>query len=159
FIDQVLDGMWRDVGKMPANDVRGFGADDIGIIDYTHIAFWLFGHQVRAFYYLFFVILGSTVVVAFIERRRDPVGKLIIVAALALLYAICFYAPLFDEDGLPTGLGTLTNPRFLSILSVVPGLHVLLVLAERARPTALRVAAIVFQSAVIFLAMHVRATA
>jgi hypothetical protein len=159
LIDSILDGMWRDVNSMSVDDVRGFGADDIGIIDYTHLAFWLFGHQVRAFYYLFFVILGSSIVVAFIERRRDPAGKLIVVAALAVLYAICFYSPVMDESNPSMGLGTLTNTRFLSLLSVVPGVHILLLLAERARLTLLRALAVAFQSAVIFFAVFIRATA
>src|SRR5262249_8402799 len=157
FIDGVLDGMWRDVWTINANDIRGFGADDIGIVDYTRIAFWLFGHHVRAFYYLFFIIFGSTVAVALVERRRDPAGQLVIVVVMAVIYALCFYSPVFDNE--PAGLGTLTNPRFLSLLAAVPGVHILLLLAESARLAPERLAAVAYQSVVIFFAVNVRSTA
>jgi len=157
FIDGVLDRMWRDVWTMRFDDVRGMGADDIGIIDYTDLSFWLFGHHIRSLYYMFFIILASTLFVALVEQRRNPAGQILIVAVLGLLYAICFLSNVFENE--PSGLGGVTNPRFLSTLSIIPGLHIVLMLAGRAPFGLARAAAAAYQGAIIFFAMHIRSTA
>src|SRR5262249_61032660 len=61
FLDDVLQ---RNLGDLPnisedgRNAMRGFGADDIGYVDFVRVAFWMFGLHIQSFYYLFFLIYG-----------------------------------------------------------------------------------------------------
>src|SRR5262244_789465 len=44
FIDGILDGMWKEIPSYPPKqDLQGFGADDVGLVTFTKLAFFLFG--------------------------------------------------------------------------------------------------------------------
>jgi hypothetical protein len=127
-------------------------------VDFAKIAFFLFGVHIRAFYYLFFLIYGLTLFVALIERHRDPIGQIILLSAAGLVYVSCYYSDflLLPEPG---GSGNMLNPRFMPVLALVPGIHVLLILVDKATPNWWRVAIVAFQSGVIFFAIHIRLSA
>src|SRR5262245_58405303 len=84
FLDRVLQDTERDLSKLPdqcAHAIRGLGADDVGYVDFAKLAFYLFGLHIRAFYYLFFLIYGLSLLVALIERHRDPMGHVYVIYA------------------------------------------------------------------------------
>ena len=137
--------------------IRGMGYDDLGYVDFAQLAFSLFGVHVRALYYLFFVIYGLTLLLGLIERRSDPTGSLILVSVAALIYATCYYAGFLDPSG-NLVMGNMLDPRFIAVLGLIPTVHLLLMLVDQASPTWWRVAIVLFQSGVIFFAIHMRAT-
>ena len=51
----------------------------MGYVDFAKLAFYLFGLHIRAFYYLFFLIYGLSLLVALIERHRDPMGHVYVI--------------------------------------------------------------------------------
>jgi len=82
FLDKVLQDTQRDLSKLPdqcTHAIRGLGADDLGYVDFAKLAFYLFGLHIRAFYYLFFLIYGLSLLVALIERHRDPMGHVYVI--------------------------------------------------------------------------------
>jgi len=82
FLDKVLQDTERDLSKLPdqcAHAIRGLGGDDVGYVDFAKLAFYLFGLHIRAFYYLFFLIYGLSLLVALIERHRDPMGHVYVI--------------------------------------------------------------------------------
>jgi hypothetical protein len=161
FLDKLLEDVQRDLSKLPDQcgiAIRGLGGDDVGYVDFAKIAFFLFGLHIRAFYYFFFLIYGLTFFVALIERHRDPMGQIILLSAAGLIYVSCYYSDflLLPEPG---GSGNMLNPRFMPVLALVPGIHLLLMLVDKAAPNWWRVATVIFQSGVIFLAVHIRVSA
>src|SRR5262249_13957322 len=161
FLDKLLEDMQRDLSKLPdpcGLAVRGLGADDVGYVDFAKIAFFLFGLHIRAFYYLFFWIYGLTLFVALIERHRDPMGQIILLSTAGLVYVSCYYSDflLLPE---PLGSGNMLNPRFMPVLALIPGIHLLLILVDKAALNWWRGAIVIFQSGVIFLAAHIRVSA
>jgi len=159
----VLDGaiakLWKNLEYFdPIAVFRGVGADDVGLADYTRFAMWTFGHHVRSFYYFYFLVVGVGAMIALFERRRDPVGQTIIIMILAIFYSVIRYSTIFNFE--PVGLGTLTNPRFLSSLALLPAAHLLLMLSDkRTAPTAAAIIAAATQAATVFLAIAIRSTA
>src|SRR5262249_19989377 len=161
FLDKMLEDTQRDLPKFAdycGTAIRGLGGDDVGYVDFAKIAFFLFGLHIRAFYYLFFWIYGLTLFVALIERHRDPMGQIILLSAAGLIYVSCYYSDflLLPEPG---GSGNMLNPRFMPVLALVPGIHLLLMLVDKAAPNWWRLAIVIFQSGVIFLAVHIRVSA
>jgi hypothetical protein len=160
FLDKLLEDMQRDLSKLPDQcgvAIRGLGADDVGYVDFAKIAFFLFGPHIRAFYYLFFWIYGLTLLVALIERYTDPTGQIVLLGAAGLIYVSCYYSDFLLPE--PGGSGNMLNPRFMPVLALIPGIHLLLILIDKAAPNWWRVAIVIFQSGVIFLAIHIRASA
>jgi hypothetical protein len=160
FLDKMLEDMQRDLPRLAdycGTAIRGLGADDVGYVDFAKLAFYLFGLHIRAFYYLFFLIYGLTLFVALIERHRDPMGQVVLLAAAGLIYVSCYYSDFLLPE--PGGSGNMLNPRFMPVLALIPGIHLLQILIDKAAPNWWRVAIIIFQSSVIFLAIHIRASA
>jgi hypothetical protein len=161
FLDKVLQDMERDLSKLPdqcAHAIRGLGADDVGYVDFAKLAFYLFGLHIRAFYYLFFLIYGLSLLVGLTERHRDLMGQVILLSAAGLVYVSCYYSN-FLLLAEPRGSGNMLNPRFMPVLALIPGIHLLLMLVDKAAPNWWRAAIVVFQSGVIFFAIHIRASA
>ena len=161
FLDKVLQDMERDLPKLPdqcAYAIRGLGADDVGYVDFAKLAFYLFGLHIRAFYYLFFLIYGLSLLVGLTERHRDLMGQVILLSAAGLVYFSCYYSN-FLLLAEPRGSGNMLNPRFMPVLALIPGIHLLLMLVDKAAPNWWRAAIVVFQSGVIFFAIHIRASA
>jgi hypothetical protein len=161
FLDDVLQRMWRDlpsVSEDGRNAMRGLGADDIGYIDFVRVAFWMFGLHIRSFYYLFFLIYGTSLLLALIERAQDRVGQGIILITASVVYASCYYAD-FLLSPEPGGSGNMMNPRFMPVLGLIPTVHILLVMVDAVRPQWRKVALLIPQAGFVFFAVHIRATA
>ncbi|MGH7782834.1 MAG: hypothetical protein ACREO5_03185, partial [Candidatus Binatia bacterium] len=161
FLDKLLQDTWSDLQNLPSScgsAVRGLGGDDVGYVDFAKIAFSLFGLQIRAFYYLFFLIYGLTLLTGLLERQRDRLGQVVLLATAGLIFVSCYYSTflLLPE---PAGSGNMLNPRFMPVLALVPGIHLLLMLVDKAPPVWWRVALVIFQSGVIFFAIHIRVSA
>jgi hypothetical protein len=159
FLDKLLVDMQGDLLSLPdhcLDAIRGLGADDLGYVDFARMAFFFFGEHIRAFYYLFFLIYGLTILLALLERQRDRMGQVIIVGVAGLIYVSCYYS---DFLLLPDGSGNMLNPRFMPVLALIPGTHLLLMWADEAPLRSWKVPVAIFQSVIILLAIHIRASA
>jgi hypothetical protein len=163
FLDKVLQDVQRDLPKLSDNcglgeGVRGLGGDDVGYVDFAKIAFFLFGVQIRALYYLFFLIYGLTLLCALVERNRDRLGQVVLLTVAGMIYVSCYYSD-FLVIPQPAGSGNMLNPRFIPVLAVIPGIHILIMLADKAPSDWRRIAIVIFQSGIIFFAIHMRVSA
>src|ERR1700730_14521289 len=163
FLDRVLQDVQRDLPKLSDNcglgeGVRGLGGDDVGYVDFAKIAFFLFGVQIRALYYLFFLIYGLTLLCALVERNRDRLGQVVLLTVAGMIYVSCYYSDFLVKPE-PAGSGNMLNPRFIPVLAVIPSIHILIMLVDKASPDWRRIAIVVFQSGAIFFAIHMRVAA
>lgn len=135
------------------DEVRGAYNDDIGFVDYVRLSFGLFGYNIISLYLGYFVLFGLSVCVFAIAFREETVPIVlmaIVTLAHAALFASGFFAPGIVE--------TVADPRFLSILAVLPALHIGLFVAERRRFSAASAIGIAIQSALIAFSLLIRAT-
>jgi hypothetical protein len=161
FLDDVLQRMWRDLPTVPEigrQSIRGLGADDVGYVDFAKLSFWTFGLHVRSFYYMFFVIMGTSLLLSLVERARDRVGQIIVLSTAAIVYASCYYTDILLLAE-PSGSANMINPRFMPVIGLIPTVHILLMMADGVRPQWHKVAIVLVQAGIIFFAVHIRITA
>jgi len=138
----------------PDTGVRGATDDDVGLADYVTLSFRLFGHRLLGLYLFYFVVFISSVGIFLATFHR-------LARALVLLLAVCgahvyvLGSNIFD----PNYLGSLTDPRFLSVLGIVPGLHLACVLLFRLPLSRGNVAGAIAQSVILFFVVSVRSSA
>ena len=138
----------------PDTGVRGATDDDVGLTDYVTWSFRLFGHRLLGLYLFYFVVLASSVGIFVATFHGSP-------RALALLLVVCVaHAFVLGSNILdPNYLGSVTDPRFLSVLGIVPALHLACVLLFRLPPSRGDVAGAIAQSVILFFVVSIRSSA
>jgi hypothetical protein len=162
FLDQVIraglarGSEYRDL----SHTIRGFG-DDVGLATFISAASSLFGYHIRALYYLYSLLHLLSVAGFVLERRKDPLALASLLAFLCLLYSFCFYSPHLLPDQPPQlrGSGNMVNPRFLSVLAMVPAFHLVWMTARRVPISAGILAVALLQSLLVCFAIQIRVTA
>jgi hypothetical protein len=133
--------------------VTGSSGEDVGLVDYVKLAFILFGEKVVGFFLSYFLLIGTSFLAAIIAFRRFP-GIL----AVFVLYAVALFV-LFKSALLDLDVVGILDPRFLSTLSLVPGVHIALAMLVRLRPSAGQVALVALQSAILIFGYWIRSSA
>src|SRR5262249_12731318 len=119
----------------PEEAIRGSGGDDLGFVDYVRLSFLVFGHKIESLYYTYFLIFGvSAAVFLWTFRSRPALLMLLVITSVA--QTILFASNLLASDN----LGSISDPRFLSIMATVPGLHLGCLLLDRSRPSIINIA-------------------
>jgi hypothetical protein len=138
----------------PEEAIRGSGGDDLGFVDYVRLSFLVFGHKIQSLYYTYFLIFGvSAAVFLWTFRSRSALLMLIVITSVAQIF-------LFASNLLaPDNLGSISDPRFLSIMATVPGLHLGCLLLDRSPPSTINVASAIVQSIILVFAFWIRASA
>jgi hypothetical protein len=138
----------------PKEAIRGSGGDDLGFVDYVRLSFLVFGHKIQSLYYTYFLIFGvSAAVFLWTFRSRPALLMLVVITSVAQI--ILFASNLFASHN----LGSISDPRFLSVLAVVPGLHLGCLLLDRSPPSIINVASAIVQSIILVFAFWIRASA
>jgi hypothetical protein len=138
----------------PDEAVRGSGGDDLGFVDYVRLSFLLFGHKIQSLYYTYFLIFGiSAAAFLYAFRARGAYLMLLIVTSVAQI--LLFSSNLFGSSN----LGSIADPRFLSLMAFVPGLHLACLLLDRSPPSIMNVALAIIQSMMLVFAIWIRASA
>src|SRR5262245_22103652 len=100
----------------PEEAIRGRGGDDLGFVDYVRLSFLVFGHNIQSLYYTYFLIFGISAAI-FLWTFRSRPARLMLLVITSVAQTILFASNLFESHN----LGSISDPRFLSILAVVPG--------------------------------------
>jgi hypothetical protein len=138
----------------PKDAIRGSGGDDLGFVDYVRLSFLVFGHKIQSLYYTYFLIFGvSAAVFLWTFRSRPALLMLLVITSVA--QTILFASNLFASHS----LGSISDPRFLSIMATVPGLHLGCLLLDRSPPSITNVASAIVQSMILIFAVWIRASA
>lgn len=130
--------------------------DDLGFVDFIKLAFVLFGDQVLSLYLLYFVISAISITI-FLVAFRDRPGSLALLGIVTVGELLLFVSDLYNQSG--HSVGSITEPRTLSILAVIPGLHILLVIGERLPPSWPNAVALAIQAALVVFICSVRSSA
>jgi hypothetical protein len=138
----------------PEEAIRGSGGDDLGFVDYVRLSFLVFGHKIQSLYYPYFLIFGvSAAIFLWTFRSRPALLMLLVITSVAQI--ILFASNLFAAHN----LGSISDPRFLSIMGAVPGLHLGCLLLDRSPPSITNVASAIVQSIILVFAFWIRASA
>jgi hypothetical protein len=138
----------------PEEAIRGSGGDDLGFVDYVRFSFLVFGHNIQALYYTYFLIFGvSAAIFLWTFRSRPALLMLLVITSVAQI--ILFVSNLFASPH----LGSISDPRLLSIMAIVPGLHLGCLLLDRSPPSIINVVSAIVQSIILVFAFWIRASA
>jgi hypothetical protein len=137
----------------PNEAVRGSGGDDIGFIDYVRLSFYLFGHRLQSLYFTYFLLFAISAA-AFIVTFRAQLEALCLLAIVSLAQVFLFASPLFNSTA-----SSIADPRFLSVLAFVPGLHIACLMLWRLRLSRADLALAALQAAILVFAFWIRVTA
>jgi hypothetical protein len=136
--------------------IRGAGSDDIGMVDFVKLAFTLFGYNLISLYLTYFMILSASVW-AFFHAFSDRPAYLGALAVAVLAHLAHLGSSLFDFT--PSTFGSVTNPRFLSAIAIIPGLHIAFSMMSNTRIDLSRAILIAFQACIVVFAISIRAVA
>src|SRR5262245_35670767 len=138
----------------PEEAIRGSGGDDLGFVDYVRLSFLMFGHKIQSLYYTYFLIFGvSAAIFLWTFRSRPALLMLLVITSVAQIF-------LFSSILLaPHNLRSIADPRFLSIMVTVPGLHLGCLLLDRSPPSITNVGSAIVQSIILVFAFWIRASA
>jgi hypothetical protein len=138
----------------PDEAVRASGGDDLGFVDYVRLSFLVFGHNIQSLYYTYFLIFGISAA-AFVYAFRSRPALLMVLVITSIAQIILFSSNLLESHN----LGSIADPRFLSIMALVPGLHLGCLVLDRLPPSIGGIALAIFQSIILVFALWIRASA
>lgn len=125
--------------------------EDKGLVVYYKLAFAAFGARIQSVYWLYFALLGASVLCWGLTFGRRPELMALLAFFLSAHLAVTLAAPAVGLE-----LAAVHNPRFLPVLGVLPALHLaLLILGARRREPSV-VAAAAAQAALLTLVIHAR---
>jgi ABC-type multidrug transport system fused ATPase/permease subunit len=137
----------------PDREVYGSGGEDVGLVDFVRLSFFLFGFGVVSFYLTYFTLLGLSLLCAVAAFRKQP-GFLAVFFVTALALPMIFASSIFD-----LGVNGILDPRFLSMLGIIPSLHIALAVLSRAELSVANATFVAVQSCILVLAYWIRSTA
>jgi len=138
----------------PTDGVRGSGGDDLGFVDYVRLSFGVFGYRLRSLFSTYFAILGISAF-AFVYAFRSRPALLAMLVVVCAAHVFLFSSSILDREN----LGSISDPRYLSVLAVVPCLHLACLLLTKSRATRIDIALALLQSTILVFAVWIRATA
>jgi hypothetical protein len=126
-----LETLFREASRVPIDHslqpVPIIGSEK-GEADFYYLAFRLFGIGLKGLWILYFTLLSLATSLYFLAFRRSPFCLLLLTLYLIGHYSVVGYAAIGPYQ-------TVHNSRFLPVLSLLPSLHLLLLVLRRERPS------------------------
>jgi hypothetical protein len=141
-------------------DLTGFSGEDTGLGTYNYLAFRVFGVNVPALTYLYFVIVTLSLVLYGIGHWRS-VGAMaaVVVVTLALYAVVCAdFVNFLGSSAFYRGSGIdVKDPRFLGTIAAIPLLHVIVMWTRPSfRLGPLDYSVVALQAAIFAFALQIR---
>jgi hypothetical protein len=127
--------------------------DDIGIVDYDKISFWLFGFKIQSLYYLYFAILSLSSSAFLLQFWKNPMAQVLLLCNL-----FAFWLEL-DTAVFNQHVPSFWGMRHGSTLAILPMWHVALLMVCRVRVCLSAVMFALIQIAILVLAIRIRGSA
>src|ERR1700722_20485414 len=111
-------------------DLIGFAGEDTGLGTYNYLAFSIFGVNIPALTYLYFVIVAASLVLYGIGHWRSVGAMAAVVAVpLALYVVVCAdFVNFLGSSEIFGGPGIdAKDPRFLGTIAAIPVLHLIVI--------------------------------
>jgi hypothetical protein len=141
-------------------DLIGFSGEDIGLGTYDYLAFRVFGVNVPALTYLYFVIVTASLVLYGIGHWQSIGAMAVVVAVVLALYAVVCadFVNFLGSSAFFNGAGIdLKDPRFLGTIAAIPLLHVIVTWTRpRYRLGPLDYVVVALQAAIFAFALQIR---
>jgi hypothetical protein len=134
--------------------LRGATGDDPGLVDYVKLSFALFGRTLLGLFLTYFILLAIEAVV-FLAAFRNRPSCLALLSVVLIAHACVIDSSVFDDFQ----LGTVSSPRFLSLLAVIPALHAAMLVVQREPASPGSVLLVVLQALFAALTIWIRASA
>jgi hypothetical protein len=125
---------------------------ELGLVDYFKLAFRLFGYRVESAFYLYFTLLGLSAATFVTAYWRSPIiltVPILFLAAGNIIFATSFFDSINSQS--------VANPRFVSTLGILPGLHILMLMLGARRATVIQVTLACVQAFIFEFALSIRA--
>jgi hypothetical protein len=138
------------------SDLMGFAGEDTGLGSYNYLAFRVFGVNVPALTYLYFVIVTASLMLYGIGHWRSVGAMAAVVAVTLALYAVACADFVNFLSSIGAGID-LKDPRFLGTIAAVPLLHVIVMWTRpRYRLGPLDYVVVALQAAIFAFALQIR---
>ena len=141
-------------------DLIGFSGEDIGLGTYNYLAFRIFGVNIPALTYLYFVIVSISLVLYSIGHWRSVGAMAAVVAVtLALYVVVCAdFVNFLGSSELFGGPGIdVKDPRFLGTIAAIPLLHMIVMRTRSGyRLGPLDYGGVALQAAIFAFALQIR---
>jgi hypothetical protein len=141
-------------------DLIGFSGEDIGLGTYNYLAFKVFGVNVPALTYFYFVIVTASLLLYGIGHWRSVGAMAAVVAVTLALYAVACadFVNFLGSSAFFRGAGIdLKDPRFLGIIAAIPLLHVIVMWTRPSyRLGPLDYIVVAMQAAIFAFALQIR---
>lgn len=124
--------------------------DEKGLIDFSRVAYQLFGISDRSLLRLFFFVIALGIAFYLTDHGSDGHAFLVL-GVIAGLYVTTFILPVSDQ------LDNLNDPRLFAFMSVIPMFHVIASMV-RGRLTRAAVGWVSLQTALMLFVSHARAS-
>ena len=126
--------------------------NELGLADFFYAAFRLFGLNLNALVLFYYLILSSSVVVFFLTFRHSPFCLLLLMLYLIGHYFAVNYATMPQ-------IQVIHNSRFFPVLSLLPAMHLLLLLLRREPPSVANIFFAVIQASLLLFVIFCRGQA
>jgi hypothetical protein len=141
-------------------DLIGFSGEDTGLGTYNYLAFRVFGVNIPALTYLYFVIVTASLVLYGIGHWRSVGAMAAVVVVVLALYAVACadFVNFLGSSAFFDGAGIdLKDPRFLGTLAAIPVLHLIVMWTRpRYRLGPLDYVVVAMQAAIFAFALQIR---
>jgi hypothetical protein len=141
-------------------DLIGFSGEDTGIGAIDYLAFRVFGVNIPALTYIYFVIVAASLVLYGIGHWRSVGAMAAVVAVTLALYAVVCadFVNFLGSSAFYRGSGIdVKDPRFLGTLAAIPLLHMMVMWTRpRYRLGPLDYIVVAMQAAIFAFALHIR---
>jgi hypothetical protein len=141
-------------------DLIGFSGEDIGLGTYTYLAFRVFGVNVPALTYLYFVIVTASLLLYGIGHWRSVGAMAAVVAVTLALYAVACadFVNFLGTSAYFSNAGIdVKDPRFLGTIAAIPVLHLIVMWTRpRYRLGPRDYIVVAMQSAIFAFALQIR---
>jgi hypothetical protein len=127
---------------------------DIGHVDYMSLAFKIFGYETESLLYLYFLLLFIVVSLFYSEFRTSNLAILILLLFLLAHYIVVAAVPVVGFQ-----LDAVHNFRFLTVLAILPMIHISLIVLLRKKLNKLSFFVVLVQASVIIFAIWIRSSA
>jgi hypothetical protein len=142
------------------SDLMGFAGEDTGLGTYNYLAFRVFGVNMPALTFLYFVVATASLVLYGIGHWRSVGAMAAVVAVVLALYVVVCadFVNFLGFSKLSGGPGIdLKDPRFLSTIAAIPVLHLIVMWTRpRYRVGLLDYIVVALQAAIFAFALQIR---
>ena len=135
------------------NEIYTMASLDTGYIDYSLIAFYLFGPRVGSLLYLYISIFCISILLFFIQFGKSPLANIILILFMIAHYIAIIAIPYVDHNS-----GVIYNPRLIPMLGILPLIHIYLSHGQN-NQSIITFILISLQSMIIVMVNHVRSPA